>query len=1169
MNGNSQTLELQIKSKAQEAIYSVDKLINEIGIAGNSVDRVTSKIDRNGNKTTQILSTIEKKGQGIYKILQQIDKDGNLSTISTSFNSLKKITDKENISANNLSKTLKNIFTFAGVKKLTVSALSWMNEAIDYTEQLNLFNVVFDNTEKNGKQMFSELGKSALQFQYKLNEAFGTNKTQTLYMQGIFQSMGETVGIKDNYSAIMSETMTKLTYDLASLYNKTENATAEAIRAGVYAGQTKPLRSYGIDVTQSSLQPIAESLGITESVKNMSQAEKEILRYLATMKQAKIAMGDLANTIESPSNQLKVFRQQLIETKTAFSSLFIGALSNALPYANAILMVIKEVSKAIADMFGIELRDYNAGIASQEGLYDGIADSAEDASGAVKELKRQTLGFDEIHNINENNNSGSGTSVNGGIDQRLLDAIQGYDNGMDKVRMKATEIRDKWMEILGFHKEVDPLTGEISFKYEGIKTTLKNVWNWFKKLNAQGKILVGLGLVIGITKLLNGAKKLTVALGASGLLSPLKKLISPMNSLYKSLNDINFANKSLVEGLGEGISNWSKSLTMLDKFKVGLIGIIGLSLSMEGMKSAMHSVSEEGWNLGNSLQTVISGLGGIASGAYIGSIFGPWGTVIGGATGAVLNLTTALLNYENQGYKTASSIMKSIEATNEYSDSLLKQYNSIAESTSKEVALTTAYSNLISELESLVDANGRVKNGYKERAEFIVTTLNQAYGTELTITDGKIQKMDEEIKKIRDVISEKKKQIALESASKAYEIALNEKVKSYQNLEEATSDYNNAVMEQNRYESKLRQTYEKYKNSYYQQYTTYEKFLESMSKSEIGYKKIIATTNEAKKAMDNATIAYDANTMAIMQYQGLLSADAQENSELVDYYMNQIENTYYDGEKAIKLTYDQQIKDAQEYYNSVIRTTKSNGQEITDEIKAQAESRLNSITTELINQSNTVKEMTPEIVSAWATLGNSNKDKFLEKFKELPNDIQQEIVNKMQSQGYRISDELQKGINQINPTITIKADTSSANNTLNSFNSKLVSKINEWQRNAIFNIKSLIGVSTGGVYSNGSWKDIPQYANGGSPTHGTMFVAGEAGAEIVGHINGKTEVLNQSQIASAIYSAVYSAMSQFNGGGVAEINVHASKDVIVETAINGINQQTNQTGVCPVIIPVY
>lgn len=69
--------------------------------------------------------------------------------------------------------------------------------------------------------------------------------------------------------------------------------------------------------------------------------------------------------------------------------------------------------------------------------------------------------------------------------------------------------------------------------------------------------------------------------------------------------------------------------------------------------------------------------------------------------------------------------------------------------------------------------------------------------------------------------------------------------------------------------------------------------------------------------------------------------------------------------------------------------------------------------------------------------------------------------------------------------------------------------------------------------------------------------------------NGKTEILNKSQIASSIYSAVFSAMSQFNGGGIAEINVHADEGIIVDTAINGINQKTKQTGVCPVNIPTY
>lgn len=213
MDNSSQTLELQIKAKAQEAKANVESLVKS-------------------------LTNVENVLTNIYLELGSIESKSN-STISKTtkdVDNLRRTTDKATTSTNKLGSALKGAFTFAGVKKLSMTALGWVNEAIDYTEQLNLFNVVFDNTEKNGKQMFSELGKSALQFQYKLNEAFGTNKTQALYMQGIFQSMGETVGIKDNYSAIMSETMTKLTYDLASLYNKTENATAEAIRAGVYAG---------------------------------------------------------------------------------------------------------------------------------------------------------------------------------------------------------------------------------------------------------------------------------------------------------------------------------------------------------------------------------------------------------------------------------------------------------------------------------------------------------------------------------------------------------------------------------------------------------------------------------------------------------------------------------------------------------------------------------------------------------------------------------------------------------------------------------------------------------------------------------------------------------------------------------------------------------------------
>lgn len=69
-------------------------------------------------------------------------------------------------------------------------------------------------------------------------------------------------------------------------------------------------------------------------------------------------------------------------------------------------------------------------------------------------------------------------------------------------------------------------------------------------------------------------------------------------------------------------------------------------------------------------------------------------------------------------------------------------------------------------------------------------------------------------------------------------------------------------------------------------------------------------------------------------------------------------------------------------------------------------------------------------------------------------------------------------------------------------------------------------MANGGIFSNGIWSAISQFANGGVVgKHGSLFLAGEAGPEIVGHVGGRTEVLNQSQIAAAMYSAVHSAMN--------------------------------------------
>lgn len=490
--------------------------------------------------------------------------------------------------------------------------------------------------------------------------------------------------------------------------------------------QTKPLRSYGIDVTMTSMQPILDSLGIDEQVKNMSQAEKEILRYLATMKQAQIAMGDLANTIESPSNQLKVFRQQLVETKVALSSLFIGGLSNILPYANAFLMVIKEVSNAIATMFGIELKDYNNGIASQEGVYDGIADSADDASKAVKELKRQTLGFDEIHNINENKDSSNGADVSGGIDQRLLDAITGYDNGMDKVRMKATEIRDRIMEWLGFTKEIDPLTGKVSFK-------LKEGWTKLKAIGGIITMLVGFKLAKGLSGLITGTSKLSKLLGTGGLFKSLKNLVS-YTGIYTKLSG------NLVNGIKAGTSAWYKQITPLTKVTVGLTGLITSSyFAADAGKSLTDSSENTASKIG---ELGIATSGAIASGALLGSTFGPLGTIIGGAVGGVTALTAALVGYAEETYniETSKKIFDDLGISiGAVSEKLVKMFDNSTFWTGNLEVLKTSYENAKT---TVADTEESIK-------QFIDSLLIQ----DETITQAQIQTLIDKYNQLSNEIS--------------------------------------------------------------------------------------------------------------------------------------------------------------------------------------------------------------------------------------------------------------------------------------------------------------------------------------------------------------------------------------------------------------------------------
>ena len=87
--------------------------------------------------------------------------------------------------------------------------------------------------------------------------------------------------------------------------------------------------------------------------------------------------------------------------------------------------------------------------------------------------------------------------------------------------------------------------------------------------------------------------------------------------------------------------------------------------------------------------------------------------------------------------------------------------------------------------------------------------------------------------------------------------------------------------------------------------------------------------------------------------------------------------------------------------------------------------------------------------------------------------------------------------------------------------------------------------ASGGIITPNMWKAMPKYAGGTNRAHGSMFVAGESGAELVGHVNGTTEVLNRFQLAQVMHSSIVSGMAQFSGYWQS-----MSRDIV--TCANGI-----------------
>ena len=279
-----------------------------------------------------------------------------------------------------------------------------------YIENMNLFDVAMGKSAQSGEQLAQSL-----------QNVLGVDSGEAMRYMGVFQELGSSFGIANKQAVTMSENMTQLGYDLASFYNISTGTAFEKLES-VYTGQSRAARSLGVDISNARLQQELYNLGFKEKVNDLTQADKAELRYIAIMKQTTQAQGDMARTIQTPANALRVLQAQLSITGRAIGSIFIPALEAILPVVTAVIEIIGDLASELASLVGFKMPkiDYSSlkdVTTDADGASTAVGNIGDNAQKSKKQLDNLISGFDDVHILqtSSDDNSGTGTGSNGNI----------------------------------------------------------------------------------------------------------------------------------------------------------------------------------------------------------------------------------------------------------------------------------------------------------------------------------------------------------------------------------------------------------------------------------------------------------------------------------------------------------------------------------------------------------------------------------------------------------------------------------------------------------------------------------------------------------------------------------------------------------------------------------
>ena len=242
------------------------------------------------------------------------------------------------------------------------------------------------------------------------------------------------------------------------------------------------------------------------------------------------------------------------------------------------------------------------------------------------------------------------------------------------------------------------------------------------------------------------------------------------------------------------------------------------------------------------------------------------------------------------------------------------------------------YDQLKTELDNIVDKNGKVKKGQEDRAKFIVNTLNDALGSEIKMTKGVVENYKSEKKVLDQLLIAKEAQAILEANKADHDNAQKEQKKAFEELTAAQKNYKKTTDDLTNAKKEYNKINDMSIDEYVRAGGTVETYKQEVYKASEKVQSLMDKQYEQNKTVENAEDTWVGYNATIQNYEGLSAAIISGDTKKINKAVGNMTNNFVTAEQGNERILKQQVKDMKKHYSDLKAAVENGTPGVTQEM---------------------------------------------------------------------------------------------------------------------------------------------------------------------------------------------------------------------------------------------